>query len=242
MKHDNNSNNKKKLFIHIPKNGGMTIRKSDVLKPLIMPVNSGMFITPQYEKSLLSTMKKSNDHHGIEHARWRDLKDDVTSVNGAFAIIRNPWSRVASRYFFAIQVIQEEKKVPPSYCDISSFEAFLDERFKWGDKEFFWHRAVRGWYPAFDHVSDQSGTHVMCDILRLEHLNDEIESYFHLKNGSMTRARNVTKIRKKVPYQDLYTPKTIQIVADWYKKDIDHWGFTFDSSARRNTFFTEKEK
>ena len=231
----------KKLFIHIPKNGGMTIRRSDVLKPLIMPVNSRMFTSLQYEKSLYSTMKKSGDHHGIEHARWRDLKETVTNSNDAFAIIRNPWSRVASRYFFALQVIQEEKKVPQSYCDVSSFESFLDERFKWEDKSFFWHRAVRGWFPAFDHVSDQSGNHVMCDILRLEHLNDEIEIYFHLRKGSMTGARNVTKSKKKVLYQDLYTNKTIQIVADWYKKDIDYWGFTFDSSAKRNTFFTRTE-
>ena len=36
----------------------------------------------------------------------------------------------------------------------------------------------------------------------------------------------------------IYTlKKTIQIIADWYKKDIDYWGFDFDTS--RNTELLE---
>ena len=48
----------------------------------------------------------------------------------------------------------------------------------------------------------------------------------------MPRARNVTSIKEN--YKDLYNPVTIQIIADWYKKDIDHWGFDFDTSATKN--------
>jgi hypothetical protein len=39
---------------------------------------------------------------------------------------------------------------------------------------------------------------------------------------------------KQSTYTDYYNDKTIQIVADWYKKDIDYWGFDFDSAAQRN--------
>ena len=44
---------------------------------------------------------------------------------------------------------------------------------------------------------------------------------------------NVTAINNK-RYQDIYTSETIQIVADWYKDDIDQWGFDFDTSAQKN--------
>jgi hypothetical protein len=93
-----------------------------------------------------------------------------------------------------------------------------------------WHRAVRGWYPAFDHVSNDDGS-VVCDILRFEHLNDDLCKYFKLKE--MSRARNVTALNSG-SYKDLYTDETIQIVADWYQKDIDTWGYDFDSGPTRN--------
>ena len=35
-------------------------------------------------------------------------------------------------------------------------------------------------------------------------------------------------------YKDLYTKNTIQLIADWYKKDIDYWGFDFDTPATKN--------
>ena len=38
----------------------------------------------------------------------------------------------------------------------------------------------------------------------------------------------------KGTYQDLYNEKTIQIVADWYKDDIEMWGYDFDTGAQRN--------
>ena len=80
-----------------------------------------------------------------------------------------------------------------------------------------------------DHVTDTAGN-VKCDILRLEHLNTDAVKYFGIEE--MPRARNVTSIKEN--YKDLYNPVTIQIIADWYKKDIDYWGFDFDSSATKN--------
>ena len=222
-----------KLFIHIPKNAGMTIRRSPMLSNRIMLAGSNIHKSPEYSKAVLDKMNSLGDHHGFEHARWRDVHPSVRDRNNAFAVIRNPWARVVSRYFFAKKVIEVEKKVNPNYADVSSFEAFLEERHKWGGEEYMWHRAVRGWYPAFDHVSDDRGI-VRCDIIRFENLDVDLCKYFNLT--SMSKARNVTAINKGT-YRDVYTPETIQIVADWYKKDIDHWGYDFDSGPTRNTMY-----
>lgn len=222
-----------KLFIHIPKNAGMTIRRSPMLNNRIMLAGSNIHKSPEYSKAVLDKMNSLGDHHGFEHARWRDVHPSVRDRNNAFAVVRNPWDRVVSRYFFAKKVIEVEKKVNPDYADVSSFEAFLEERHKWGGEEYMWHRAVRGWYPAFDHVSDDRGI-VRCDIIRFENLDVDLCKYFNLT--SMSKARNVTAINKGT-YRDVYTPETIQIVADWYKKDIDHWGYDFDSGPTRNTMY-----
>lgn len=222
-----------KLFIHIPKNAGMTIRRSPMLNNRIMLAGSNIHKSPEYSQAVLDKMNSLGDHHGFEHARWRDVHPSVRDRHNSFAVIRNPWDRVVSRYFFAKKVIEVEKKVSEEYADVSSFEAFLEERHKWGSEEYMWHRAVRGWYPAFDHVSDDAGR-VRCDIIRFENLNADLCRYFNLTE--MSKARNVTAVNQGT-YKDVYNDKTIQIVADWYKKDIEHWGYDFDSGPTRNTMY-----
>ena len=222
-----------KLFIHIPKNAGMTIRRSPMINNRIMLAGSNIHKSPEYSQAVLDKMNSLGDHHGFEHARWRDVHPSIRDRNNAFAVIRNPWDRVVSRYFFAKKVIEVEKKVSKEYADVSSFEAFLEERHRWGNEKYMWHRAVRGWYPAFDHVSDDSGR-VRCDIIRFENLNDDLCKYFNI--AEMSKARNVTAINSGT-YRDVYTPETIQVVADWYKKDIEHWGYDFDTGPTRNTMY-----
>ena len=232
----------KKIFIHIPKNGGMTLRKHDLIKKHIIIALPRNHKEPEYTKNVLKTMNETGDEPGYEHARWRDLNPELIMNNKAFAIVRNPWARVVSRYMFAKKVIETEKDSGQygntEYADVSSFKAFLEERHKWGNKKYMWHRAVRGWYPAYDYVCDNKDN-VRCDIIRLEHIDEELPKYFGIEKINIS-PRNVTGYKKD--YKDFYTKETIQIVADWYKKDIDFWGFDFDTSATKNTYNTWKAR
>ena len=227
----------KKIFVHIPKNAGMTIRHSAFLKDKILVNNQNTHKSREYTQELLDTMAMTGDHHGIEHARWKDLNPDYTKQFGAFAVIRNPWDRVVSRYFFAKKVIEVERKVDASYADVSCFEAFLEERHKWGKHPFMWHRAIRGWYPALDHVSDNAGN-VRCDIIRFEQLNADLIKYFNIPQ--MSRARNVTALNEG-SYRDMYNAETAKIVGDWYKDDIDYFGYDFDSGPSKNYWRLDNE-
>lgn len=223
-----------KLFIHIPKNAGMTIRKSPLLRGQIVLAGYNAHKSAAYSEAVQNKMDELGDHHGFEHARWRDLNPAFQRLR-AFAIIRNPWDRVVSRYFFAKKVIEVEKVQDESYADVSSFEAFLEERHKWGSEEYLWHRAIRGWYPAFDHVSDKAGN-IKCDMIRFENLEKDLCRYFNLKK--MSEPRNVTALNTG-SYRDLYNDKTIQIIADWYKKDIETWGYDFDTGPTKNTLYSD---
>lgn len=221
------------IFIHIPKNAGMTIRhRQSKSRQYITPVTPDL-LPDSTIKEFRQAMTKNGfthpSHYNTEHARWRDLKPELKEKK-SFAVIRNPWDRVVSRYFFAKKVIEVEKKHDKSLADVSSFEAFLEERHKYGNIKYLWNRAVNGWFPATEHVCDDEGN-VRCDMLRFEKLNDDLCAYLNITD--MSRARNVTNLNKG-SYKDLYNPKTIQIIADWYKNDIETFGFDFDTGAKKN--------
>ena len=205
-----------KLFIHIPKNGGMTVRRG--VNNIIL-AGKGNHISPEYTQTLLETMTQRGEHHGYEHARWRDIRADLRDNYRAFAIARNPYSRVVSRYTFA--------KVTGDKSGDKSFRKFLNERHEYGDLEYFWHRAIRGWYPQVDYVTDDDGV-LRCDVLRLE--SDDLKRYL----GVDLKRRGVSN--RGEDYRDFYGPEEYDIVTDWYKKDIEFFGFDFDGAATKNVW------
>jgi Sulfotransferase family len=221
---------KKHLFVHIPKNGGMSIRDAPELQGRIVLANRRHLISKNYVRKLRNAQASPNRPVGYEHARLRDISHWVRRGSVPFAIVRNPWSRVVSRFKFAKQTR------PDSSRDFSktAFEAFLEERFVYGDKEFYWHRAVKGWYPQVDYLQDGSGE-TPVNILRLENLEEEATQYFKLK-GSMDK-KNVSR-GPTAHYKDYYDDRTIQIVADWYKRDVEKFGFDFETPARKATLFS----
>lgn len=214
----------KRLFVHIPKNGGMTIRKG--IPGKILVADPQFHVSGQYTSELYETMAEHGEHHGAQHARWRDFREDLRNTRRAFAIVRNPWDRTVSRYTFSC--VAEGKDY--------TFREFLEERHEYGGKPYFWHRAIRGWYPQVDYVTDEGGK-LQCDILRFG--TDDVLNYFELKKP--LDVRNVSNgqaigsvIKNRKDYRDFYGPDEFEIVRDWYHKDIEFFGFTFEGGASRN--------
>lgn len=222
------------LFIHIPKNAGVALAKHPELANRLVRAEPSFHINKAYTAELLKVMQSAGEHHGYQHARWRDIRMDLRQKLQPVAIIRNPWARVVSRFHFAQTVVATGTDVPDLAPD--SFEEFLDERHIYGNRPFYWHRAIRGWYPQADYVCDENGA-IQTDILRQEYLAKEASTYFALKTPP--RQRNVSTASAAKGYASYYTPKTIQIVADWYQKDIALFGFDFDTAAQRNCCYGE---
>ena len=222
----------KKIFIHIPKNGGMTIRKTPEIKDKIILAGKDKHISERYTAELTKTMKMYHEHHGYEHSRWRDIHPKYTNKYDAFAIIRNPWSKVISRYTFA----QWTKEIPKR----TSVEEFLEQRHTYGNIPYFWHRAIKGWYQQVDYVTDIDDV-LQCDILRLEMFDEDVNKYFnmnitfHVRNVSNgEKINNKSKVGNQKDYRSFFNDTTKEIVADWYQKDIEFFGFAFDGPATKN--------
>ncbi|CTQ55430.1 Sulfotransferase family protein [Roseibium album] len=224
---------KKHLFIHIPKNGGMSIRHASQLEGKLVLANRRRLKSKAYADGLKDHMGKTGAQAGYEHARLRDVDYSVRKSTSAFAIVRNPWSRTVSRFKFALQT--RDNGSGKGEYGRSAFEKFLEERLVWGHEDYFWHRAIRGWYPQEDYLLDEKNE-ISVDILRQEHLGDELKRYLSI-DGNL-QERNVSKASRS-DFRELYTNRTVQLIADWYEVDIKRFGFDFDAAASRNTYYTE---
>ena len=212
-----------KLFVHIPKCGGMTVRRN--LSDRILVANAGNHISAAYTAAVARRMIIANEHHGFEHARLRDWSRDLRAAYPAFALVRNPWARTVSRYTFAC--------VTRDRSGQQSFREFLEERHLYGGMAYYWHRGIRGWYPQRDYVVDENDR-LGVDVLRLE--SDDLQRYFGL--DSATERRGVSNT-KGADYRDFYDDECREIVADWYAEDIDFFGFSFDGPATSNLWTPE---
>ena len=101
-----------KLFIHIPKNGGMSIRKNQQIRRQVLLAGPDNHKNRKYTRGLEEKMAHTKDHQGYEHARWRDWRKDLRDTHTGVAIVRNPWDRVCSRYMFAKKVMEYEGTQP----------------------------------------------------------------------------------------------------------------------------------
>lgn len=221
------------LFIHIPKNAGVSIRKSPELAGRIVSAEACFYRSRKDVRALRDYMAARGEHHGIQHARWRDLDPKVTAQLSCVAIVRNPWARTVSRWRFA-RLAAGQGKLDPAAAP-ERFDDFLEQRHEFGREPYFWHRAIKGWYPQADYVTDAEGV-VRADLLRFEDLDRDSTRYFGLKEP--VRKRNLTA-PTVFDYREIYDARSIQIVADWYARDIELFDFDFDTAARRHTLYTD---
>ena len=227
----------KKHFIHIPKNGGMTIVKEPTISQYIIRSTSKHMKDSIYVNEVKTMMTSQKEpSYGWNHARWRDLHPMVQSARPHFAILRNPWTRAVSRWKFVndqFDINHGKNKMMNNHTTYRSmsFNEWLEERHVYGSLPYYWHRAGRGWSLQKDYVTSEEGE-VMVDCMRLEHLNEDLPKYLKIEMNRIKRS-NVTN-KERIDYRSFYTPRTRKIIEDWYGEDIEFFGFSFDGPATKN--------
>lgn len=126
-----------------------------------------------------------------------------------------------------------------------SFEEYLDFR----NNPYFNDPAMYGFNgpqnPQYNFHTQKSYIDETVHCLRYECYQEELSAYLSISQfvdsdldytlrNNMLHTKVGGEDYHKIPYKELYTEKTIQIVADIYKEDIEHWGFDFDTGAKRN--------
>lgn len=201
--------NYKYHFIHIPKNGGNSVR---------------------------AALKKRGDVSLSRpfHYRYVDIADKVGRNLQFFCIVRNPWSRTASRFIFAKQNAREWPADDPRklYVEKATFEDFVNDRKIFEIPEHPgqpWMGPMNSWFNHLEWIRNEENE-VVCDCLRLEHLGNDINAYFG--EPIKIARKNVTK--ERYDYRQMYTDELIETIARTFAEDIEYFGFSFESAATKN--------
>ena len=79
--------------------------------------------------------------------------------------------------------------------------------------------------PQLDWITDEDGNILVKHICRFETLNQDFEQICNIlgKQATLPHAKPSNRGR----YQDYYDDETREIIASWFKKDIEYFGYSF---------------
>lgn len=146
-----------------------------------------------------------------------------------FTIVRNPWDRLVSAYFFLKEggVCNQDKMFADKYLsNVNDFEDFVVNYLRKEEIISFTH-----FIPQFDFLLVQEKLDI--DFIgyfeNLEEDYNHIKSKFGIDEDVLLMKKNITKSRKIKSYHEYYNEKTKKIVAEIYAKDIELFGYDFDN-------------
>jgi hypothetical protein len=197
-----------KRFIHIPKNAGTSIR------PWVHPMDHD----DTKEKLPEYITKIGMDKH-LPHSK---LKPN-SMFDSQFAIVRNPWARMVSLY--------HDKQHP--HTEPMSFLTFIHKlkEFKY-DGHWWCNPPHKCFAQQLDWISINGKP--MIDVLPFNNLQENLEEYL----GHQVFLEHLNKGHSFTNYKSFYNKYSREMVANHFIKDIEHFGFDFETEATRN--FWEK--
>lgn len=194
-------------FIHVPKNAGTSIAK------WLMENANGKLVKAKH-MTVLEYKKR--------HAR---------DIGFTFGVVRNPWDRVASSYYYNRKVMKERLKLYTSKDfvlkvgkkkmgieDIQWWIHFLNKGF-----DNYIEFGIKYWHPIStpQHVFLENVDHV----LRYETLDKDFEYIQDVFNNYTSLGMHNTSKNKN--WRNLYNHKTKDKVFKTFKKDIKLYGYDF---------------
>ena len=211
------------LFIHIPRTAGTSIQLSGIAAStrnigLKDDILGHMKMDPLPPESLgpifANTMQKHIPYSYLN-------RNYINRFDRTFTIVRNPWARLVSLYHRSDSI---PSKFTWYYYGKISWEEFLErmDGFIMTPK-YYWAHPYNQWGAQLDWIDPKK-----VDVLRYENIHEDLNNYFNKTVDLPTVNQGA-----KVDYRSYYTEQK-QKVADWFRVDIDYWGFDFESSATKN--------
>lgn len=180
------------IFVHINKTGGSSVEQALGL--------------PFSHKSAREIIRE------IGERRWNQ--------RFSFTIVRNPWDKVASHYFYRVKTNQTGLRDHPI--------SFLEwVRRAYGDRDPRYYDKPNTFMPQVDWITDEAGSVRVDFIGRFESLQDDFHEICR-RIGKEVQLPHL-KSSEKPDYRRLYDTETMEIVERRFRTDLDLFGYRFDS-------------
>ena len=191
------SNQKRFIFVHIPKTGGSSIFRA------LSFCNNAPDTDENRHLELIEIYNRYGYLAGDDDGQAGGLKKYFK-----FAFVRNPWDRVVSMYSYRLR----NREIPP---DLTFSEFVVNRR----EHPFGMHR------DQVKFIEDPAGQVAVDFIGRFENLEKDwstIQSRFGISSGLPHLKRTSHR-----PYQTYYSPELRKEIADLYRRDIETFGYRF---------------
>lgn len=143
-----------------------------------------------------------------------------------FAVVRNPWDRLVSSFFYLKNggMNDEDKKwTSENIKDFNNFEEFV---LGWiNDKNIY--KGIH-FIPQTYWICDENKKIMVDFIARLETINQD---FLFIANKVGSTKKKIEKINtsERSQYRNYYSDKTIEIVKNIYKDDIELFGYDYEN-------------
>lgn len=197
------SDQKKFVFIHIPKNAGTTVKK--IILPFV-DINKYTIEGEQVTKT-----GKYMSHQKMNQADALKFKEYYK-----FAIVRNPWSRHVSYWHFKCRTKSDFKQMYPTFTKYIKSLSKIHKKYK----ELTWNQA--SW------IYDQKDNLLVDYVAKFEDLGNELEKICTQLDIELD-SENIPHYKDSQvdDYREFYTPETRDIVAKINARDIRLFNYQF---------------
>jgi hypothetical protein len=197
---------RKCIFVHVPKTAGIACRMA--MRTFIQDARG------RIDDSKFDELTHGEDYHHQTALEIRKQIGEDYCKYFTFGFVRNPWERMVSWYFMAVQKPELDT---PSLIRIRelSFEQFLEMDPPGAHVN----------NSQLDYLADTSGNPMVSFVGRYENLEQDWRTVARtIRINPMLSCQNYTKHED---YRHYYNEHTKQIVAKRFAKDIDALGYLF---------------
>lgn len=198
---------KKLLFCHIPKNGGETVHK-------IMET--------------LDNLEFRNTHYSLTMLKKKINNDKLFNECLKFCIVRNPWDRMVSTYFF--RKSRREWKFGPK----EQWSLDFNDWIKYIYSEEYQNLNIINcnidvlkyhYGSSLRWVVDENNNIIADKIIKFENISTELSDLF--KMYGYTNAITKNNSTKHKDYRTYYNEESKKLVSENFKEDIEYFNYEF---------------
>lgn len=210
------SNRYKYIFFHLPKNAGVSVSRTLIDQEKLLKLRR---ISSFFFRKFFKT--KDNFYFSLKYKKliffkshspcykFQEIIDrEVFSKYLKFAVIRNPWDRMVSRYFYSKKVNNKFKNY--------EFEEFLNHDLKTNIDII----------NQYEYCTDQENNFCLDEIIKFENLNEDFNKISSKIFNKKDMLSHFNKSDHK-QYREYYNDKMKDKIYNFCKKDIEFFEYEF---------------